>query len=279
MSEDALIELDDWLRRRWGVLPPPASPGSNFKVSVIIPTHRQTPIGLQAFREQDCEIEVIVLANGAAKVDGDRVHRIKWAGHGATRQAGVALATGDYVLFSVDDALPRGQGCVRTLVEALEQGGFDAVMGRQLPWPHSDSLTQERLAKWTPSGTEPKSWPQVDHVFALYRRQTLLDHPLPNVPIAEDLHWSRSKHIGYVPTAPVVHAHSRTPKALYARSRALHVEHCRLGEPARVPNLSALLRALPGAFRTSMRHGPREFPNQIAELLGQWHGAVEAQRP
>jgi len=273
-----LHALDEWLRVRWGVVPPPAkSKKSTYTVSVVIPTHRQTPIGLEAFREQDCEIEVIVLANGPVSVEGDQVHRLEWAGHGATRQAGVELATGDYVLFTVDDALPRGGGCVRTLVEALEEGQYDAVMGRQLPWPESDRLTQERLSKWTPEGGSHRDWHQVDHVFALYRRQTLLDHPLPSVEIAEDLHWSKTKRIGYVPAAPVVHAHPRSPQALYARSKALHVEHCRLGETPKIPNLPCLIRALPSAVKTSIRHGPREFPNQLAELLGQWRGAVEAQ--
>jgi len=254
----------------------------NFKVSVIIPTHRQTPIGLAGFRAQDCDVEVLVLANGpAAKntlIEGDQVHPVTWKGHGTTRQAGVALATGDYILFSVDDAMPQGESCVRNLVDALEAGGFDAVTGRQLPWPHSDRLTKDRLTQWTPAGTEVVAWHQVDHVFALYKRQTLLEHPLPDVPIAEDLHWSKGKHIGYVPTAQVIHAHPRTPRSLFRRTRALHVEHCRMGEAPRVPDFKTFVQALPGALAKGARHGPNEVLNQCAELLGQWRGAQEAQR-
>jgi hypothetical protein len=253
---------------------------SDFTVTVIVPTHRQTPIGLEAFRAQDCKVEVLVLANGPAATDpliqGDRVHPVKWSGHGPTRQAGVSIARGDYVLFTVDDALPQGRDCVRKLVEALESGGFDAVTGRQLPWSHSDSLTVERLEKWTPPGEKVIPWPQVDHVFALAKRQTLLDNPLPKVPIAEDLHWSQGKNIGYVPEAQIIHAHKRTPLALYRRTRALHVEHCRLGEAPRVPNFRSVLQNLPSALLTATRHGPSEFPNQVAELLGQWRGALGA---
>jgi hypothetical protein len=255
---------------------------SDFKVSVIIPTHRQTPIGLSSFRAQDCEVEVLVLANGPAlknaNIEGDLVHAMTWEGHGATRQAGVALATGDYILFSVDDAIPQGESCVRNLVEALEAGDFDAVTGRQLPWPHSDRLTKERLTQWTPAGTKVVEWHQVDHVFALYKRQTLLENPLPNVPIAEDRHWSQGKRIGYVPTAQVIHAHQRTPRSLFRRTRALHVEHCRMGEAPRVPDFKTFLQALPGALAKGARHGPKELLNQIAELLGQWRGAEQARR-
>jgi hypothetical protein len=253
-----------------------------FTVTVIIPTHRQTPIGLEAFRNQDCNVEVLVLTNGAAtqdpSIEGDKVHAVEWTGHGLVRQAGVDLANGDYVLFTVDDALPQGTDCVRTMVEALEAGGFDAVTGRQLPWPHSDSLTVERLAQWTPAGDKVLDWPQVDHVFALTKRKTLLEHPIPDVPIAEDLHWSQGKTIGYVPTAQVIHAHPRRPLALYHRTRALHVEHCVLGDPPRVPSFTAFLLALPSALLNGARHGPSELPNQVAELLGQWRGAVCARR-
>ena len=144
-------QLDQWLLKRWGVIPPDTPEDTRpIRVTAIIPTHRQTPIGLEALRAQDCEMEVLVLSNGATAVEGDRVLEVEWKGHGATRQAGVEAADGDYVLFTVDDALPCGRSCVRTMVNALEDGGFDAVMGRQLPWPNSDLLTQNRLAQWTP---------------------------------------------------------------------------------------------------------------------------------
>ncbi len=270
-----LPKLDLWLEENWGVKPPPAATTPlDFTVSVVIPSHRRSPIGLEAFLEQDCVSEVFVLANGDLNLSGDHILQVPWQGHGQTRQEAVSHCSGDYILFSVDDALPRGRGCVRTLVEALRNGPFQAVTGRQIPWPESDRLTQERLANWTPAGTTPVVWPQVDHVFALYAKETLLQHPLPNVPIGEDLHWSQGKQVGYVPSAPIVHAHPRRARALYRRTRALHIEYKRLGHPATVPDLPSLLRALPSALLTSAKYGPRELPNQLAELLGQWRGAA-----
>ncbi|MCB9742063.1 MAG: glycosyltransferase [Alphaproteobacteria bacterium] len=263
--------LQESLRR---LLPPGPSPeGPRHRVTAIIPTNRGTPIGLQALRAQDCALEVLVLANGGVRPEGDRVLELPWQGHGPTRQRGVEAATGDYVLFTVDDALPRGAGCVRALVEALEDGGYDAVFGRQLPWPSADPLTRRRLSDWTPAGTQAHLMARHDHVFGLYRRETLLRHPLPEVPIGEDLRWRQGRRIGYVPRAMVVHSHPREPGALYRRTRDLHLQHLAAGDPPALPSTAALLRALPGALGPTLRCGPQELPNQLAELLGQWRAA------
>lgn len=251
------------------LLPAPAR-RSAARVTAVIPTNRGTPIGLSALRAQDCQVDVLVLTNGGVSAEGDRVVSVPWRGHGPTRQEGAAMASGDYVLFTVDDALPRGASCVRTLVEALEEGGYDAVFGRQLPWPTADPITAERLAAWTPVGHGHRLVEQHDHVFALYRRETLLRCPLPEVPIGEDLVWRQGRRIGYVPGAMVVHSHPRSPRALYRRTRDIHRQHIALGEAPRIPTFAALIRALPGTLRPVLRAGAGELPNQLAELLGQW---------
>ncbi len=270
---DALESPDpDLLSSLRPLLAPQAVPGRTHRVTAVIPTHRQTPLGLSALRAQDCSVEVLVLANGDVRPEGDRVLQVPWQGHGRTRQRGVEAAQGDYVLFTVDDAIPRGPGVVSTLVEALEAGGFDAVFGRQIPWPSADSITRQRLRNWTPPAGSVRRMDRLDHVFALARRETLLRDPLPEVPIAEDLHWGRSHRIGYVPGAPVVHSHTRRPGALYRRTRDIHRQHRALGEDPRIPSLAALVRALPGIISPVLHGGPRELPNQLAELLGQWQG-------
>lgn len=282
LRPDTLIPLFDEVEARSGtlqdslrrLLPPGPDPnGARHRVTAIIPTNRGTPVGLQALRAQDCEVEVLVLANGGAEPEGDRVLELPWEGHGPTRQRGVEAATGDYILFTVDDALPRGAGCVRALIDALEEGGYDAVFGRQLPWPSADPLTRRRLSDWTPAGTQAHLMARHDHVFALYRRETLLRHPLPEVPIGEDLRWRQGRRIGYVPRAMVVHSHPREPGALYRRTRDLHLQHLAAGDPPALPSTAALLRALPGALGPTLRCGPQELPNQLAELLGQWRAA------
>ncbi|MFN7146786.1 MAG: hypothetical protein ACK4YP_23635, partial [Myxococcota bacterium] len=222
-------------------LAPGARPRTDIAVSVVVPTHRRRPVGLDALEAQDVLSETIVLANGAY-TDGVRV---PWRGHGATRNAGVRMARHPYVLLTVDDALPLGAGFVRTLVEALEAGGFDAVTARQVPWPTSDPVTRARLRRWTPPvGGAPEVL--LDNVAALYRREALLADPFDAVDIAEDWLWGRRHHVGYVAAAPVAHAHPRRFRELYARTRAIHRVRAAAGEAPTVPTVGALARALPG---------------------------------
>lgn len=245
--------------------PPAGESPTKIAVSIVIPTHRQRPIGLNAWAAQDVETEVLVLANGTYK-EGISV---PWAGHGATRNRGWQLAQYPYVLFSVDDALPLGAGFVRTMVEALEAGNLDAVTARQVPWPTSDRVTRARLRDWTPPG--PRSSPILDNVCALYRRSALVADPFDAVPIAEDWLWGRRHRVGYVPGAPVAHAHRRTFRALYQRTRDLHREFHRAGEPPRVADFASLMAALPSTFGSDIR-------GALGELLGQYAAAARPAR-
>ncbi|MFZ5479724.1 MAG: glycosyltransferase [Myxococcota bacterium] len=234
-------------------LPPPACP-SDLKVTAVIPASRHRPIGLAALEAQDCEVEVLVLANGAY---GEGV-RVPWRGHGRTRQVGVELAEHPYVLFTVDDAIPLGAGFVRTLVEALEEGGHDAVFARQVPWPTSDPVTRARLRRWTPPDGPGEA--TLDNVAALYRKQALLDDPFDAVDIAEDWAWGRRHRVGYVPRATVVHAHARRFLSAYRRTRDLH----RVIDAPKV-DAATMVRALPSTVG-------RDFPGAVGELLGQYVG-------
>jgi hypothetical protein len=242
---------------RW--LPPPARPGSGLAVSIVIPATRE-PVGLAALAAQDVETELLVLANGG--YTGGFV--VPWEGHGATRNRGVRLARHPYVLLTVDDAVPLGAGFVRTLVEALQAGGHDAVFARQVPWPTADPVTRCRLRRWTPADGRGEG--TLDDVCALYRRQALLDDPFDDTPIAEDWLWGRRHDVGYVATAPVLHSHPRTFRALYRRTRDLHRVRIGAGETPSVPDTAGMLRALPSVVGHDVR-------GALGELLGQWVAA------
>jgi hypothetical protein len=256
--------------RRWAAPAGRDAPGP--AVTAVLPASRGRPLGVGALRGQDLPVRVLVLSNGAEgpeRVAGAEVHRVAWAGHGATRQAALQHVRTPYTLFTVDDAVLLGAGCLRRLVDALESGGWDAVVARQVPWPDSDPVTRGRLRSWTPAADAPVEMPQVDHVCALYRTEILRSHPLPPAPIAEDLGWSAGRRVGLVPGAPVLHAHRRRAGALFARECAIHRERRRLGLPPSVPHLpGAMLRSL-GALPL----GPREVVRHVAEVAGQWWGA------
>ena len=255
---------------------PMAAPGCDASVTAVIPCSRDRPLGVSSLLDQDVDVEVLILSNGAGPtaVSGARVQRVTWNGHGATRAEALQWVDSEYVFFTVDDAIPLGQGCIRTLVEVLNDGDWDAVVARQVPWPDSDAVTAARLRRWTPPGVRVMTMNQTDHVATLFRTATLREFPIPHVPIAEDAWWSRGRRIGYVPMAPVLHSHRRRPLDLYRRNRDIHAQLVAMGRNPTVPNLSSAVAALPGVVRPTLAGGGRELINQLAELAGQWRGAV-----
>lgn len=260
---------------------PAGGAGRSERVAAVIPCSRGLPIGVSALRDQDVNVRVLVVSNGDGprRVPGADVVRVDWEGHGRTRQAAVNDWVHEpYLLFTVDDALPLGRGCVGALVDALEAGSFEAVVARQIPWPDADPVTRKIVRDWTPAGTKVVPVSQVDHVCTLYRTETLRQHPLPDVPIAEDLWWSRGRRVGYVPFAPVLHSHKREAGRLWRRSVAIHEERVKLGEDPTVKSLVGLVGALPGVVRPALQAGPREVGNQMAELAGQWWGGRRGRR-
>ena len=255
---------------------PVAVPGCDASVTAVIPCSRGRPLGVSSLLGQDVDVEVLVLSNGAGptEVSGSRVQRVAWKGHGATRAEALKWVDSEYVFFTVDDAIPLGRGCIRTLVQALNGGDWDAVVARQVPWPDSDAVTAARLRRWTPPGDRVIRKDQTDHVATLFRTATLRKFPIPDVPIAEDAWWSRGRRIGYVPMAPVLHSHSRRPLDLYRRNRDIHAQLVAMGRDPGVPNLSSAVAALPGLVRPTLAGGGTELFNQLAELAGQWRGAM-----
>jgi hypothetical protein len=245
-------------------------------VTVVIPTRGDSSPAVDAFLAQDVNVRVLILSNGNGpdSQKGAEVIRVNWRGHGATRQAAIARVNTPFVFFTVDDAIPLGTGFLRTLVSALEGGDWDAVTARQIPWPDADAVTATRLRRWTPPGHQVVARSTADHVATLYRTETLRAFPIPSVPIAEDAWWSIGRRIGYVPTAPVLHSHQRSPGALYRRNRDIHAQLRGMGYAPKVPSLSAAFRAMPGVLRPALANGPPELLNQLAELMGQWRGAV-----
>ena len=240
-------------------------------VTVVIPALR-VPIGVEGWLKDPAVTQLLILANGSFPEWSHpdprvRVQRVAWEGHGRTRQRALTQVTTEYVLYSVEDALPRGTpaGWLR---EGL--GDFAAVSGRQLPWPDSDTESCRRLWAWTPPGEAPQpalphpvgGW-RHDHVLALYRTETLRQRPLPEVAIAEDWHWAREAAVGYCPRARVVHAHTREFWALYRRTRDTHREFCRAGYAPMVPDLRRFVQGIPGNLGSDWRGG-------LGELLGQW---------
>ncbi len=235
-------------------------------VTVVIPTHRHLPWGLHQFAAQAL---VEVLVNGAVEVptlDSVRFHRVNWEGHGKTRASAVQNISTPYVLFSVDDAVPL-PGCVDALVSAIEHNTCDAVIARQIPFPTAERFTCAQLANWTPHASTVYEVSQTDHVATLYRTQTLLDHPIPLVPIAEDAWWSQGKLVLCEPKAVVVHSHPRHTKAIVEREFQIHrqLKMC-VGSDANISFSKAFLGAVSAVPQYGVKEGGRVLAQNLARF-------------
>ena len=99
----------------------------------------------------DDEVEIVVVDSGSrddsvavAQSHGARVHEIPPSefGHGRTRNLGAALARGDVLVFTSQDAFAADERWLATLVRSLADVGVAGAYGRQLP--HDDASPPER---------------------------------------------------------------------------------------------------------------------------------------
>jgi len=216
-----------------------------MRTSVVIPTYNagaDFPVLLQRLREQKPSPpdEIVVIDSGSsdftcklARDAGARV--IEWKerfNHGLTRDAGVAAASGDIVLLTVQDALPAGNDWLARIVAHFEDPSVAGVSTRQVPPTDGplelkikaqleahEGLTRVSLAehpeyaRYTPSQRLPLY--RFDNVCSALRRKVWQKIPFGSCRYAEDLLWARrALEAGHTlvrdPRAPVFHAHRRT---------------------------------------------------------------------
>lgn len=196
------------------------------------------------------QMEVVVIDSGSTDGTLDILkkypvvlHTIspKSFNHGDTRNIGVSLAKGEFVVFTVQDAAPADNTWLETLLEHFKDPTVDAVCGQQivdhhpsknpLQWfrpagpadvfkvnvPHFDSLTpQEKheLCRW-------------DDVNAAYRRSILKEIPFRRVTFGEDMLWAKDaltlgKTIVYDYRARVCHYHHQNFRFYFKRSYIIY---------------------------------------------------------
>jgi rhamnosyltransferase len=116
-------------------------------ISVVIPTYqagRYLPKLLAQLKTQDMPAEVVIIDSSStdetvklARQAGCIVEVISKASfrHGATRNRGAELATGEILVFMTQDALPVNEHFLRELTAPLNAGQAAAAFARQLPYP------------------------------------------------------------------------------------------------------------------------------------------------
>ena len=258
------------------------------QVSVVIPTFNAGPgfeelLGKLDAQERDFELEIIVVDSGStdgtaelATGYGAVLHRVPKADfdHGATRDLGISLSSGEYVVLTVQDAVPLDEKWLSAMVENLNKDPrVAAVYGRHVPRPDAGVLTRalvgnlavadlERREQEIKDPARYRSLPPsqrrrlaaFDNVSSCLRRQVWEEFPFGKADFAEDLRWGKKVieagyTIVYEPRSVVVHSHERGP--LYDLRRH-YVDQLVLDElfgARMVPNLLRLILSIPYATR------------------------------
>jgi len=229
----------------------------NKKVSIVIPTknpEEDFELTLEKLREQKGvkEIEIIVVDSGST--DDTLALARKYANvisvkpeqfnHGLTRNFAVERTTGDYVLFTVQDAMPVGRLWLYSMVKVLESDPqIAAVTARQIPksnadlfacfslWFHNKALNlyedkislpnQEKFSDLSPIGK--RRLVGLDNVCCLVRKEVFDNLKFSDIEYGEDLDlgvriMKNGYKIAFLHSVGVIHSHNMNPAYFLRRN-------------------------------------------------------------
>ena len=291
-------------------------------VSVVIPVKNGgddlvrclRAIGRQRL-EGDGEVEVVVVDSGSrddsvavARASGARVHEIppEEFNHGATRNLGVSLASGPFLVFISQDAEPERDDWLAQLLAPLRADPQVAgVYGRQVA--HPDAKPPERFFLDFLYGPHARTQ-RASAVAELSMRTTLFSNAnsairrealeafpfVEDIIMSEDQEWSQRAllagwSIVYAPAARVRHSHPYDLKAAFRRffDSGVSAERAYLAgaSPSRAVLLAEAARYAVEEVRWLVRSGNLawlpytvvyELTKFVALQLGSAHGRLPA---
>jgi rhamnosyltransferase len=227
--------------------------------------------------------------------------------HGAVRDLGVRHATGQVLVFTVQDARAADEHWLRCLVEPLFQGAH-AATSRILPRPEANPLARrtaldshmasEHRFEADPATSDLAGMPaeevrffaRFDDIASSIRADAYQNVPFKPLAMSEDLQWALDAlragyKIVFAPDSKVYHCHEYGPLTSYRRycddaralgeilglrprKNALHALRGWLFEVNR--DFSFLLRA---DLWTWMRYAPYAVILRAFQVAGQWRGS------
>lgn len=196
--------------------------------------------------------------------------------HGATRNLAVEATEAEFVVLTVQDALPMSTTVARELVEPLvADPGLAATYGRQVPRAGCHPVLRERIGAWA-GGDEPvvqelgdRDWDELDpferlglirydHVIACLRRSAWEELPIATCSFGEDVEWASrvvrsGGRIAFAPAAVVEHSHDRSA---WDEARRIYCDHRNLSELVGIVTVPrrALIEENVAAARAHYRH-------------------------
>lgn len=234
-------------------------PGTaDVRVSVVIPTRNagsdfrytlEKISGQKGIRE----IELIIVDSGSedgtpalAEKYGARVFSVNPFdfNHGATRNFGAEKASGDFLVFMSQDAIPIGDLCLFNLISKMHQDmGIAAATLKQVPRSDADLFScwqlwfyNNKLLRYSedfvaalntvfPEGVSPEEkrrLMQIDNVFSCFRREVFNRFRFREIAYAEDLDLGRrliegGHKILFMISSGVIHSHNRPAEYFFRR--------------------------------------------------------------
>jgi glycosyltransferase involved in cell wall biosynthesis len=241
-----------------------AGRGAGLKVALVIPTlngGERFGRALELWRAQQDVGTLDLVCPDSGSRDGT-VDRLRAAGariqtiargtfnHGETRNRAVAATNAEFVILSVQDAVPVSTAVARELVAPLlADPQLAATYGRQRPRPGCHPVLVERIGGW--AGSEQpvvqelarRPWDSLaplerlaliryDHVLACVRRSAWERLRFEPAPFGEDVRWAcrvirGGGRIAFAPAAVVEHSHDR---AAFDEARRIYCDHANLRE-------------------------------------------------
>ena len=262
---------------------PKGAPASSdgYRCSLVIPTKNAGDLFrhvVDGLRAQTCwkNVEFIVVDSGStdetvsvARSAGAIVHTIPPTefNHGTTRDYGISLASCEYVVVMVQDAIPNDVFLIERLLSALSEEGVAGAYARQVPQPTANAITKRNLNSWITGGLEREvkamkslDWYEslspmekyffcnFDNVCSAINKRIWKEEQFGWSDFGEDIDWAervlkRKFKIVYEPTAVVIHSHDRSLVYDYKRTYVCHRLLYRQFGVHLVPSLRALWQA------------------------------------
>lgn len=248
-------------------------PASNHTplISVVIPvkngadTLRACLDGIfrQTLRDQ---MEVIVIDSGSTDGTLDllkeypvRVHHLAPGefNHGETRNLGVELSRGEFVVMTVQDATPAGDDWLALMIAHFSDPAVAGVCGQQIVGHDRDKnplqwftpateARPERVCFADPAvfrnmtGKEQHAFCNWDDVNAMYRRSVKLTIPFLRLMFSEDTLWAkdaleRGHTLVYDYRARVYHYHHQNFKFYFKRTYIILYQNYKFYEYIKYP--------------------------------------------
>jgi len=222
---------------------------SKFKASIIILTknpERGFPNLLDSLLKQNCSggREVIVIDSGSdnevealVKPRGMRYIQIDPGdfSHGDTRNKGVQIADGHYIVFLTQDALPADNYWLQNLIEPMERDPkIVGVFSRQIPKEDTHPMEKYFLTNMygenskvnAKNGQTDLGFDDVffSNVSSAIRRDVALAFPFnSSLVMSEDQDWSKRTisagwKTAYAPDSIVIHSHQNSIIQVFKRN-------------------------------------------------------------